>query len=550
MSSIPISGGVPTSFPSDRVKAYFNGSPNAYFLGKSELLNPPTESLAIPGNYVTPLSGTHTTFPADFFGILWKPTPPGIESDPIPNIGISVVRGGAFWREVERQIISAVRTGNTVVVNLFQPQGGEHINSGDSITIKGITEAGFNGVFPATRISATSFSYQSPITLDTTATTTTKMLTQNWTTMDNWVTLNKAKGRKLLHFCTRTPTWAAARQNDKGPYNWNGDNSEPASMADLGNFITDAATRYASKGQLIDYWSIGNEVNWVHGLATQTGIAATGVSGQNTILVTVSSGISIGSRVSGSGIGTGATVTDTDFINKVITLSVPNSGTVSGSLTFNTSLRWFSGTQAKLSEMVRTVNQAVKAVMPTAKIIAPSITGLLNTTSNVAGDGLNWLSTDVSDSFFPNMLAASDGAGGTMSQWVDIISYHDYSNDGMNILRNVAKIKSLVASIPAVSSLPIWNTEFGSTLNIAADYDTYLCLLRQYIICRLSGISHANFYQVGTAQNLLESLLGHSNLIPKLANLISDLITYGVDSGSVLYTGEVVFIMNGKTYTI
>jgi len=59
---------------------------------------------------------------------------------------------------------------------------------------------------------------------------------------------------------------------------------------------------------------------------------ATGTSSQSTIVVSSNSGITTGMYVSGTGIGTGATVSSIN--GTTITLSVANSGTVSGSVTF------------------------------------------------------------------------------------------------------------------------------------------------------------------------------------------------------------------------
>jgi len=62
--------------------------------------------------------------------------------------------------------------------------------------------------------------------------------------------------------------------------------------------------------------------------------ATTGTSGAFTVTVTSATGIANGQPVSGPGIGTGATVTNVS--GTTITLSVANSGTVSGNVTFYT----------------------------------------------------------------------------------------------------------------------------------------------------------------------------------------------------------------------
>ena len=63
---------------------------------------------------------------------------------------------------------------------------------------------------------------------------------------------------------------------------------------------------------------------------------ATGVLGQSTITVSSSTGIAIGQRVRGTGIGAGATVAS--ISGTTITLSVPNFATVSGTVSFKATL--------------------------------------------------------------------------------------------------------------------------------------------------------------------------------------------------------------------
>jgi len=67
----------------------------------------------------------------------------------------------------------------------------------------------------------------------------------------------------------------------------------------------------------------------VYAVLTPTG---TGTSGQSTIVVSSATGIVSGMYVTGNGIGTGATVSSVS--GTTVTLSVANSGTVSGTITF------------------------------------------------------------------------------------------------------------------------------------------------------------------------------------------------------------------------
>lgn len=59
---------------------------------------------------------------------------------------------------------------------------------------------------------------------------------------------------------------------------------------------------------------------------------ATGTSGQDTIVVASTTDLSVGMYASGSGIATGAQITEID--GTTLTLSLPNTGTVAGTVTF------------------------------------------------------------------------------------------------------------------------------------------------------------------------------------------------------------------------
>ena len=108
------------------------------------------------------------------------------------------------------------------------------------------------------------------------------------------------------------------------------------------------------------------------------------------------------------------TAVATRYISKIKYYEVwnePNLGN-NGTTTSGSSF-FFSGTFAKLSEMVRRANQAIKAVDPTAKILSPAVQG--------------WAATSgTSDTYFTGMMSASDGATGTMKDWIDIVAVHLY----------------------------------------------------------------------------------------------------------------------------
>ena len=109
--------------------------------------------------------------------------------------------------------------------------------------------------------------------------------------------------------------------------------SDPYAVENIG--IGDENGRIAIPADMnkpIVFFRQGNQVT--------TTATATGVSAAYTITLTSNPGqnISTGMTVTGTGIGTGATITNSGggSIGSVVTLSVANSGTVSGTLTFST----------------------------------------------------------------------------------------------------------------------------------------------------------------------------------------------------------------------
>ncbi len=114
---------------------------------------------------------------------------------------------------------------------------------------------------------------------------------------------------------------------------------------------------------------------------------------------------------------------------------------------------YFSGTAEALARMARAVYQAVKGVDPGALVLSPAPTGL----------EYPWVSGDRSGTDHLDLfMAASDGAGGTGRDWVDVVAFHSYSHDGYN---NLFAIPQMVANVRAVMALrglgdrPIWITE-------------------------------------------------------------------------------------------
>ena len=107
--------------------------------------------------------------------------------------------------------------------------------------------------------------------------------------------------------------------------------SDPYAVENIG--IADENGRVAIPGDMnkpIVFFRQGNQIT--------TTASATGTSGAYTITLvsTPQQNLSTGMVVSGTGIGAGATITNTGLGSGIVTLSVANSGNVTGTITFST----------------------------------------------------------------------------------------------------------------------------------------------------------------------------------------------------------------------
>ena len=148
---------------------------------------------------------------------------------------------------------------------------------------------------------------------------------------------------------------------------------------------------------------------------------------------------------------------------------------------------FFSGTFAKLSEMVRRANQAIKTVDQTAKILCPATT----IWSATAGQS--------TETYFTGMMAASDGAGGTMKDWVDIVGVHLYlpSPNKIQDLPGMIDRVNAAKTAAGVSSKETWDTEsapISPTLNNYSDSEAMKLIARSMLIMAARGITRTCYY--------------------------------------------------------
>lgn len=137
---------------------------------------------------------------------------------------------------------------------------------------------------------------------------------------------------------------------------------------------------------------------------------------------------------------------------------------------------FFSGTQTILSQMTRLANQAIKAVDPAAKILSGPITGLAT-----GGSG---------GAYFLSMMQASDGAAGTMKDWVDGVACHMYPTAGRvrEVPAMISTMRGHMATL-GISGLPLYNTEFS---RISPDLNTLSQKVREDSIRALMTLTSAH----------------------------------------------------------
>jgi hypothetical protein len=150
---------------------------------------------------------------------------------------------------------------------------------------------------------------------------------------------------------------------------------------------------------------------------------------------------------------------------------------------------FFSGTHAKLAEIVRRANQAIKAIDPGAKIICPATTVWATTPGGTA------------EQYFTGMLAASSGdAGNTpMKNWIDIVGVHLYigGNDITKMSQMIDRVKAAMTTA-GVSDKELWDTEsapISPDVSAMSVYAAKLFIARSMIIQAAKGVARTFYFQ-------------------------------------------------------
>jgi hypothetical protein len=196
---------------------------------------------------------------------------------------------------------------------------------------------------------------------------------------------------------------------------------------------------------------------------------------------------------------------------------------------------YFSGTFAKLAQMTRLANLAIKAVDPAAKIISSPIT--------------DWspLSGQAAETWFTTMMAADDGASGTMAQWVDIVGVHLYlpAPNRVQDLTGMIDRVNAAKTAAGIAALPTWDTEsapHNPDLIALSDDAASRVMARMALTMAAKGIARSIYYQydhgtmgfVGRAQ-----IVGfRERLIPLMQSGNIQTVSRFTDGRVAIYTDQ------------
>lgn len=196
---------------------------------------------------------------------------------------------------------------------------------------------------------------------------------------------------------------------------------------------------------------------------------------------------------------------------------------------------FFSGTQTMLAQITRLANQAIKAVDPAAQIVAAPVTSMQS-----GGSGL---------SYFLSMMQASDGAAGTMKDWVDAVSCHMYPSQGkvQDIPGMISGMRAHMATL-GVSALPLFNTEFS---RINPDFGTLSQSVRENSLRAMMTLTSA--HNQGAPQWNSWYGLDHTTFLWTKDDVAvyedhRELMAKGITVINVLADGRVAAVVGGRKF--
>lgn len=199
----------------------------------------------------------------------------------------------------------------------------------------------------------------------------------------------------------------------------------------------------------------------------------------------------------------------------------------------------WTGAAATLGPLARAAKQALAAVDPTAKLLSPSI--VFTTASRVTT--------------LTTALAVSDGAGGSLKDWIDGICLHYYAQDKLAQWYDTAmqwtQIVEMKAALAAagVGNLPIYVNESGvdGSAKVYSKADQKKMQLRAMMLCAAAGFKGYCAYVYDTTPSVFGNVSEYINDWNSVANALNGKtitrITINADY-------SVTLVVGGQTLTI
>lgn len=197
---------------------------------------------------------------------------------------------------------------------------------------------------------------------------------------------------------------------------------------------------------------------------------------------------------------------------------------------------FYTGTQTILAQMVRRANQTIKGIDASAKIISPAVTTL-------------W---DTGQTYFAGMMAASDGAAGTMATWTDYVGVHLYPAGDGGLKQLPSAISNFLASFTGLglSGKQAINTEAGAlsppyqSFNNKQDRLNRIARVSLAAACSGAGCLASIWYDGDN-----DSIYGLYKEDEAGWNMLLDILTSGpVTTLNVLRDGRFASVINGINY--
>ena len=195
---------------------------------------------------------------------------------------------------------------------------------------------------------------------------------------------------------------------------------------------------------------------------------------------------------------------------------------------------FWSGTQTMLAQLTRRASQAIKAVRPTAKIVSPATTGWL---AQAGSSG---------ETYFTGMMNASDGATGTMKDWVDIVGVHLYTsgNSTASLPGIITRLKAAMSAL-GIGAKEIWDTESAPIAPDAIQIsdEAEIRHLKRSLVTMLSlGIARQCYYRWDHATM---GISDNPVVIAARKEFVDQLLADGIEASSVLWDGRVFWRRRG-----